>query len=366
MTRREKKSPFKVILRKTAYVSFSTNQQLLLHFVFNLVLPFSEANITCQLIGGKARGDVFFPWEKEFDNVGHWTWASFKSRSIWHLVNPHWMTTGLAGHEDGNKISLERDGQQVFEERVACEGHIVSRLDDFWFCLNPIIFSIYFYPDDMMWSLLPPNKYPTQSDFLYGPYLLEGFFRARLSLYTEPKSVLTSRNGCCTITLGADQTVMKHLSFEYEFSFITTSGDISVVNPAYLPRLVLFANRMDRVDFTIRFPVKGEYLFQLSVKCEGVFEASCLEARILCQESDPFCRKLPIDAKDHGFGFGHTAREFGLHHPSSTTSSLRVDDNREALFRCKIDSDVIDDVEFSSDVVGYSSCDTGKDLRSFL
>lgn len=258
-------------------------------------------------------------------------------------------------------MKIEVDGQHVFEETEAKEGLQVPSLNDFWFCLSPKIFSIHCYPEDQTWFLLPPAKCPTQDDFLYGPYLSEGFFRARMSLYTEPRSVLISTHGRCTITLGADQTVMKNLSFGYELSFLKGTGDISTVNPSDLSRLVLFANKIDSVDFTIRFPVKGEYLFQINVNCDGLFEGLCLEARIVCPEADPGCRKLPIDAKQRGFGFGHSAKEFGLHHPSSTTSSLQVDGAREALLKCKIDSDVINDVEFSSDVVGDSTSDAGKD-----
>ncbi|XP_052274424.1 uncharacterized protein LOC127874241 isoform X3 [Dreissena polymorpha] len=86
----------------------------------------------------------------------------------------------------------------------------------------------------------------------------------------------------------------------------------------------------------------------------------CFEFRIVCLEVDEHCRNIPTEVAKTGLGFTHEALNFGLKHPSQTTSTLEVEcadqvpgktiDLNSIHFR--IAEDRINEVQFASDYIG--------------
>jgi len=184
-------------------------------------------------------------------------------------------------------------------------------------------------------------------------YVQPGFFQAGLSLLSENSWVLRSRNGRCTITLGCQQSVLRSLKFKYKLSFVQRSGNIAIEQIKKMPRMVMYAPGIDDVSFTVSLPVKGEYSFRTTVNVPdlGARYAECFEFRIHCDNPDSHCINLPREVKSLGVGYTHVARDFGLKHPSKSTPTINVQ-HGQTTRTLQIAKDRIDDVEFTSDVIG--------------
>ncbi|XP_045158893.2 kyphoscoliosis peptidase-like [Mercenaria mercenaria] len=320
-----------------------------------------SANIQHQIIHGIGKNIGYIPGQTDGDGgLIKTAWLAFKSNDRWHLVDPQRFLGAVRGFRRGDEILLEYQGKTVLEEQTATSGTKLIYVIDFWFCLHPSIFVITLLPDDPEWQLLPPEKRMTKSDFISFPFLSPNFFTAKLQLLSEQTCVLHTKNGRCTVTFGADKSNARFISMSYKLSLRKGTGNLTGVDVQDLPLLVMYAPSIDTFSFNIRFPVAAEYIFKTFVTAPGIDGDGyqiCSVFRIICSEPDPNCKNLPLDVGSIGYGFGYKAVDFGLKSPSITQTNVVVkcSENDDVLMKeltFQIEDDKIDEIEFSSDIVG--------------
>lgn len=281
----------------------------------------------------------------------------------WHLVDLLGMLTSTSKRDNEGMILLESEGETVFdklEQNIVFESIVFN---DFWFCTKPQIFAYFNFPYNQEWLLLGESKGPKSlKEFESMSFTYLGYHILGLQFLSETSSILHSKNGRCSISLKADPIVMRSKSFSYTLSFLEDSGDISGLNKDDLPLLVRYAPGIDTFSFNIRFPVSGHYVFEVVAKDidEEYSTCLCFDFVIICDEADPQCRKLPIDAGIVGYGYGHTARDAGLKNPSKTNSTMNVNIQSDAdvlpsVLTFQIEDDQIDTFDYGSKLVGAES-----------
>lgn len=273
----------------------------------------------------------------------------------------------VQGYRREGEILLESEGKTVLKEEKGTAGIQIIEVDGFWFCLNPGIFVTYSLPNDPEWQLIPYEKRISKDAFLALPYLYQEFFTARLQLLSEHSGILYSKEGKCTISFGANKTVAKYIKMSYRLSLRIDTGDLSGIDAADLPLLVIYAPSIDTFSFNIRFPVAADYIFEVyasssDTKEDGLSLSSMF--KIVCTDPDPNCKKLPLHTGTTGYGFGYTAINFGLKNPSTSLPIVPIEcsnnDSDVPELTFQIDSDKIDEVEFSSHIVGGQNENNGK------
>ncbi|XP_052782053.1 lim and transglutaminase domain protein ltd-1-like [Mya arenaria] len=325
-----------------------------------------KAGIECEIIKGAAKAAQYIPGVSTMDTLPHMSWATFRCNNMYHLVNPQWATSSLVGFEREGETVLENDGQlvQEFEESAGCTGVNITLFDEFWFCTHPRIYVLHAFPDNSKWQLLPADKILSPKDFELALTPDPQLFILGLEVVSGKKCIYESTNGRCWIDIMGDPSTLKEVNFKHQLSFVSGTGDLTGVNPADLPQLVMKTQTPDTVSLEVRLPVTGEYMLKIFARLINDAELkNCFEIRIRCNEADPACRKLPIDAGDMGFGFSTTASECGLSHPSQNYATLKCEysdslEKKETL-KFKVDPDRIDEVEFSSEIVGSDEVDVG-------
>ncbi|XP_052778663.1 uncharacterized protein LOC128216115 [Mya arenaria] len=285
---------------------------------------------------------------------------------MYHLVNPSWATSTLVGFERGGETVMEKNGQLVeeFEESAGRKGINITSFDEFWFCIHPRIYVLHAFPDNSKWQLLPADKILSPKDFELALTPDSQFFILGLEVVSGKECIYESTNGRCWVDIKGDPSKLKEVQFKHHLTFVSGTGDLTGINPADLPQLVMKTQTPDTVSLEVRLPVTGEYMLRIFAGL--IHDAqlkNCFEIRICCNEADPACRKLPIDAGNMGFGFSTTASECGLSHPSQNYATLKCTysesmEKKESL-KFKVDPDMIDDVEFSSEIVGSDEIDVG-------
>ncbi|WAR26376.1 KY-like protein [Mya arenaria] len=284
-------------------------------------------------------------------------------------VDLRWATSSLVGFEREGETVLENDGQlvQEFEESAGCTGVNITLFDEFWFCTHPRIYVLHAFPDNSKWQLLPADKILSPKDFELALTPDPQLFILGLEVVSGKKCIYESTNGRCWIDIMGDPSTLKEVNFKHQLSFVSGTGDLTGVNPADLPQLVMKTQTPDTVSLEVRLPVTGEYMLKIFARLINDAELkNCFEIRIRCNEADPACRKLPIDAGDMGFGFSTTASECGLSHPSQNYATLKCEysdslEKKETL-KFKVDPDRIDEVEFSSEIVGSDEVDVAEQM----
>ena len=313
----------------------------------------SKLNVENALIIGKGKNLSYVPGETFYDDILPGVWNSFRCGGKWHLVYTDLAVSTVKGFHRGGELVLEEDGNRPFRAIASARGFDTAQFTDFWFCTNPAILAVHAHPFDAEFQYLPDAIKYHDDKFEQCAYVQPGFFQAGLSLLSENSWVLLSRNGRCTITLGCQKSVLRSLRFKYRLSFVQSSGDIAEEQIQKMPRMVLYAPGIDDVSFTVSLPVRGEYSFSTTVNSPdlGTRYAECFEFRIHCDEPDSHCLNLPREVESLGVGYTHVARDFGLKHPSKTTPTINVQQG-QATRTLQIAEDRIDDVEFTSDVIG--------------
>jgi hypothetical protein len=322
----------------------------------------SKAEIEVELITGKLKGLKYRPGAENEEYLQEGKWCAFKSKGIWHLVHPQWSISSCFGVGYGG-YSIEGDGHINIQQVAESKGQTINVFNDFWFCTKPEIFIHHCYPDNPDWQLLPgENK--SLVDFFSLPFLQQGYYEAGLELLSERSCSLNSTKGVCIITFAADKNSSKNMEFNYTLSVV--EGDISSVNWSDLSQLVIFIPELDMYTFRISLPVAGTYLFEIMVIADDIVtNAACADFKITCTESCKKCRKVPFNVGIEGFGYGHEAQRAGLKHPSETTPVLVLkspedvvgSDCEDESIDFQIDSDRIDEVEFSSDIIDGNGTD---------
>ncbi|XP_045211204.2 hillarin-like [Mercenaria mercenaria] len=308
----------------------------------------SRLDIPCRIIRGKSKDFTYR------HNTVRAEWCAFMSAGVWFLLHPDFMlSVTTCCRETEGRIILERDGKTVLEQQQQTGGQTYVDWDEFWFCTKPNIFATYHYPDDQEWLLLENLK--TSEDIKSMTFAHEEYHNLGLQFLTERASKVYAKDGRCTISLKVDSTVLRNKRFPYVLSLIEGTGDISGIDPMDLPLLVRYAPGIDTLSFNIRFPVSGEYVFEVSVTelDNDDIRCGCFDVVIVCNEADPNCRKLPIDAGIVGFGYGHTAKEAGLKNPSKADPSVYVSpatDDDPTVLTFQIEGDHIDEIEYGSDI----------------
>ncbi|XP_045212506.2 kyphoscoliosis peptidase-like isoform X2 [Mercenaria mercenaria] len=311
----------------------------------------SSLNIPCRIIQGET---------KDFTSYRHETyraeWCAFMCNDDWHLVDLDGILSATTYHETEGRIVLESEGEAILEHQEQKEGQLLVVFNDFWFCTKPNKIISFDFPDERKWLLLDS---PVSSDefesmlFTYVEFHILG-----LQFLTECSSKLLAKDGRCKISIKADPSVLRSKCFPYTLSLIEGTGDISETKAEDLPLLVTYAPGIDMLSFNIRFPVSGEYVFEVSVKDldDDDIVCHCFDVVIVCEEADPNCRKLPIDAGIVGFGYGHAAKEAGLKNPSKASPTVNVNPQTDGLTHPKtltfqIENDHIDTIEYGSDII---------------
>lgn len=310
-----------------------------------------------EIIRGRAKGSSYQPGASDTEFLQQSKWCAFKSDGTWHLVHPQWATVSLYGFSYSGTV-LEGDGVPSMQPCFQNQGQIINAFNDFWFCTKPEIFIHHCYPDDAEWQLLP-LPYKSLDDFLALPYLQQGYFEAGLKLLSAFSCTLGASNGVCIISFAANKMAAKNLEFSY--NLILLDGDRSKVKSADLCQLVMFIPSEDMYSFKISLPVEGIYSFEIMIIADDVVtNASCADFRIDCKEACKNCRKVPLDVGIEGFGFGNEAKHVGLKYPSQKIPVVVLkspeeqvgSDCDEEIMDFHIDSDRVNEVEFSSDIVG--------------
>ncbi|XP_045158899.2 kyphoscoliosis peptidase-like [Mercenaria mercenaria] len=315
-----------------------------------------NAGIEAEVITGKSKGSNYQPGVQEEDCLQESKWCAFKSSGTWHLVHPQWAIVSMYGFGYGGQL-IEGDGRINIQSRLQVHGQTINAFNDFWFCTKPEIFIHHCYPDNSDWQLLPgPNK--TSGQFFSIPFLQQGYYEAGLELLSEYSCSLSSTKGVCIITF-SDKHVARNLEFSYTLTL--KSGDISGVRWDDLSQLVMFIPEVDMYTFKINLPVKGMYLFEIMVIADDIVtNASCADFKITCTEACTNCRKVPFNVGIEGFGYGNEAKKAGLKHPSEKTPVLVLNspelevgsDCEDEIIDFQIDSDRVNEVEFTSDIIG--------------
>ncbi|KAH3849391.1 hypothetical protein DPMN_091791 [Dreissena polymorpha] len=319
----------------------------------------SAANIECQLIMGKAKDITYEPGSNK--EILQGVWNSFRCNNVWHLVYTELAVSTVKGYRRGGEILLENDGNLAFQTQTANTGYTEAIFNEFWFCTHPRIFSIHAFPEESSFQYVSSERVKNENDFKKCAFLQPGFFVTGMTLLTVDACQMISDKGRCRITVGCPSTVLKDVKFKYKLSFIEGSGEINADTCMHLTRMVVYSPGMDEVSFTISLPVKGKYTFSTSVITPDLSRYwECFEFRIVCLEVDEHCRNIPTEVAKTGLGFTHEALNFGLKHPSQTTSTLEVEcadqvpgktiDLNSIHFR--IAEDRINEVQFASDYIG--------------
>ena len=337
-------------------------------------LPFfREAGIEVIEIPGKLKGLDYKPGADNEESLQTGKWCAFRSRDIWHLVHPQWAITscfgvGYGGHtiEGGGRIDVQKTEQS--------KGQTINVFNDFWFCTKPEIFIYHCYPDDPNWQLLDGES-KTLEDFFSLPFLQQGYYEAGLELLSERSCTLKATKGVCIITFSADKKSSKNMEFNYTLSIV--DGDLSAIKWNDLCQLVIFIPEIDMYTFRISLPVEGTYLFEIMVLADDIVtNAACADFKIICTESCKNCRKVPFNVGIEGFGYGYEAKKAGLKQPSETSPVVVLrspdeivgsdcEDDDEAV-NFQIDSDRIDEVEYTSDIIDSNEANAVRTCMSYI
>lgn len=259
---------------------------------------------------------------------------------------------------------IEGDSRVTHCTGSPSQGQALNAFNDFWFCTNPHVFIHHCYPDNVEWQLLS-QPYNTIDEFLCLPYLQQGYFEAGLQLLTDYSCTLHSVNGQCIITFAVDKSTATYIELSYSLSLL--SGDKSKVNWGDLCQLVMCIPTVDMYTFKVSLPVEGTYSFEVTVLADDIVtNASCADFRIECTEACKKCRKVPLNVGIEGFGYGNEAKQAGLKNPSENTAVVVIipseevvgSDCEDQILDFQIDSDIMGEVEFSSDIISDSTANT--------
>jgi len=323
--------------------------------LYSIITCFREAGVYCELVTGVVKAASYIPGESTFDSLPHSGWVAHRCNNTYHLTNPTWVTSCLVGNERGGEVVLEIDGDSVLTETTSSSGFTISSFENFWFCTNPSIFILHCFPDDDKWQLLPGEKKSSCEEFATRLTPESSFFEMELEVLSADKCTYKSENGRCWVDIKVVPARIKSLHFMYKLAFVSESGDMSEVNAADFPQLVMKTQTPDSVSFEVRCPVAGDYMLTIFAGMKEE-KTKCFEIRIHCLSPDPACRKLPIDPGHLGFGFNSTAVDVGLSHPSFAHPTLKVQSSdtleKKEKLKFKVDHDMIDDYMFSSDIIG--------------
>ncbi|XP_060561042.1 uncharacterized protein LOC132720834, partial [Ruditapes philippinarum] len=323
-----------------------------------------SANIQHQVVEGISKNLSYLPGDDQRNkSISNVCWITFKSNDRWHIINVVTGIYSMLGHSRGGEILLESEGETLLKETEESAGKCVIYIKDFYFCPNPSMYIFFSFPDDPEWQLLPIAKRISKAEFFSLPLFRSSFFTAKLHLLSEHAGLLHSKNGKCTISFGANKVDTRYMSMTYKLSVRKDTVNLEEIDARDLPLLVVYAPGIDTFTFNIRFPVSAEYIFQIYVSAPDIkYSDCCLFAtfKIVCSQSDPNCKKLPLHTGSIGYGFGYKAIDFGLKNPSTSLSNVHVEcgqndivDMTELTFQ--IDSDKINETEFLSEIVGEES-----------
>ena len=295
------------------------------------------------------------------------SWIAFEGNNRWHFFLPLWILSAVVGYNPGDVVTLEKDGRAMLQQEQATQGTETYRFDDTWFCPNPEFFVHHCFPEDISWQNLPANKQMlTLDDFLLMPYLRFSYFEANLHLITHRTCIISSTNGKCLIAVIVEPEIARHLHFSYTLSIF--GHDTSGLNVEDLPLLV-FCSRSKYtsstvVKFDIRFPTIGHYLLETYAGYDKNELDACFQFKIICDEADPECQKLPIQAGVVAWGHGPSAMDAGIKRTSLKSGECqlirnsRSDSNLETEIKVNVDEEAFNENEFSAYIFGSDSADT--------
>ena len=296
------------------------------------------------------------------------SWNAFKAIDKWHLVNPAWVLHAVTNYIRAGEIELVGDdANHVLQTLSHFEGIHMDVFNDFWFCTNPEIFTTRCLPYDTKWQLLPPDSsIKSVDEFLALPDLRQGFYHTRLELLTEKSRRLQSRHGRCLIGFSTDRERARRLQFSYNLTLV--KGWVPDLNVDDLQQCIFHSRPSETVfNFELRFLFPGTFRFNVKAGfIQEKMKPTCGEFLIVCDQVDPDCRKLPINAGDVGWGPGPSTLDAGIIGSSEKAGKVILEQSshdpikKSKTIILKPTEDTLSDTVFESMVYGSDEVDDGE------
>ena len=257
------------------------------------------------------------------------TWCAVYVEIGWQIVHPFWVCRALFGHNLGGWVKVEKDGKTMRKSETASKGVERNTFTERYFMPNPEEFIYECYAIEKDWQLVPPKSVVSSvEEFIEKAYLFPPFFGIGLTLTSDPKCVLYSKEGFCKIsmkarTANAHMIVLKYELFRKEpdsdsYSSSYIGGDVA--------RMVFNSRAGEMFTFDIRFPVTGVYKL---VIYGGPHKSAALrlcEFKINCEQEMKGRSLLPIECDDIGWGPGPVSVEAGLLMPSKPSGLIPINE----------------------------------------
>ena len=203
----------------------------------------------------------------------------------------------------------------------AAEGMTHHRINEFYFLPKPSELIFTHLPDKPEWQLL--KKPVTLKVFQQHFYIRERFHI--LGLGISPRShipcVVTTTNGEIGIEFSLQPINSAQLRFKH--MLYVSRVDIDCMLDTFLDRFVLFEHRKDLICFSLRFPVKGTFKFEiygLNTDASDIFDLCCSYV-IECPRAMSNCLPFP-DCPPLGWGPVQKTKEAGLTPVSHKTTQI--------------------------------------------
>lgn len=184
-------------------------------------------------------------------------------------------------------------------------------VNEFFFIPDPDHLIATHFPDNPTWQLLAQPI--TFQQFESHVYLRDRFFELSLSISDErlKSAIVPSLKGRAVIELW----MPPERSSKYDFRYLlfrsrltcgappTAGGVGGDSSPLPIDRYVMYEKKSDRVRYTFRCPVVGQFkleIFGVELEAQDSFDLVCAYL-IVCDEPDSGAKPLP-DSPDIGWG----------------------------------------------------------------
>ncbi|XP_067949883.1 uncharacterized protein [Watersipora subatra] len=257
--------------------------------IYELLCLYS--GIPCITVVGYAKGIDIRPGHPLQNKTFNHSWNVIYVDNAWQLVDPHWAARYLQSNDNNVPQSM------------------VYEYDDFYFCPNPEALIYSHFPDDPKWQLL--KQHLSMYDFENLPIAKSAFFKHDLKFLSHHEGVISTQNGCVSLSLGN----YNPLSFTYKLLYGESCRD--ELGGVKLMRYGLQETKDGQVNLFLRIPVKGFYyltVYSTQVKKtsqeESIFSAVC-EYKIVCDVPYPNAEPYPF-VSDTNWGPGAEVYQAGL------------------------------------------------------
>ncbi|XP_067667803.1 lim and transglutaminase domain protein ltd-1-like [Haliotis asinina] len=290
------------------------------------------AGLPCVIVHGKGKSVSYEVGDRDASDL-YSDWNAVYVDGDWRLVHGLWSYTGIMGYDAGRWMKIEDQGKQKRDKPAASKGKHVSGIKEFWFLTDPDQFVYFCLADRQEWQLLV--KPWTVEKFMDVPYFRHPYFTSSdMTLTSADKSVLVPQGGRTVIAFEHDANCKSDISYELFFDEERSEGTLP--DSVKLPRCVLFESTEKEKKLNYRFHVVG--IYKTIIYIGGKSKLRIVEFMIDCKEVSQNKHLFPI-TPDIGFGFGHTAKDFGLQSPSEPEAIIETVKNKPNEFQFKLSED---------------------------